>query len=72
MKLYYIPTTRAVRPRWLLEEMGVPYELIRVNKTMTQQPKSRKQALISKEELSNAIATALTLFSLSCELFLLF
>lgn len=29
MKLYYLPTTRAVRPRWLLEEMGIPYELIR-------------------------------------------
>ena len=31
MKLYYIPTTRAVRPRWLLEEMGISYDLIRVN-----------------------------------------
>lgn len=30
MKLYYIPTTRAVRPRWLLEEMGLAYDLIRV------------------------------------------
>jgi glutathione S-transferase len=30
MKLYYIATTRAVRPRWLLEEMGLDYELIRV------------------------------------------
>lgn len=31
IKLYYSPRTRAVRPRWLLEEMGLPYELIRVN-----------------------------------------
>ena len=23
-----MPTTRAVRPRWLLEEMGLDYELI--------------------------------------------
>lgn len=38
MKLYYIPTTRAVRPRWLLEEMGVPYELVRVDMNMTKQP----------------------------------
>ncbi|HAX89106.1 MAG TPA: glutathione S-transferase [Cyanobacteria bacterium UBA11370] len=38
MKLYYIATTRAMRPRWLLEEMGSPYELIHVTMAMTQQP----------------------------------
>jgi len=27
IKLYYTPQTRAVRPRWLLEEIGVPYSL---------------------------------------------
>lgn len=37
MKLYYIPTTRAVRPRWLLEEMGIAYDLVRVDMTMTKQ-----------------------------------
>jgi glutathione S-transferase len=42
MKLYYIPTTRAVRPRWLLEEMGIAYDLIRVNMTMTEQPEYQK------------------------------
>ena len=31
MKLYYSPRTRAVRPRWMLEEMGIPYELVRLN-----------------------------------------
>jgi glutathione S-transferase len=31
MKLYFAPRTRSVRPRWLLEELGVPYEFIRVN-----------------------------------------
>ena len=31
MKLYYVPKTRAVRPRWLLEELGVPYELVRLD-----------------------------------------
>src|SRR5512143_2861365 len=31
MKLYFTPRTRATRPRWLLEELGVPYELVRVD-----------------------------------------
>lgn len=30
LKLYYIPNSRATRPRWLLEELGVPYELVRL------------------------------------------
>jgi glutathione S-transferase len=42
MKLYYMPTTRAVRPRWLLEEMGIAYELVRVKITMTKQPEYRE------------------------------
>jgi glutathione S-transferase len=31
MKLYFVPRTRATRPRWLLEELGVPYELVRLD-----------------------------------------
>jgi glutathione S-transferase len=31
MKLYFAPRTRATRPRWLLEELGVPYELVNVD-----------------------------------------
>jgi glutathione S-transferase len=31
MKLYYVPRTRATRPRWLLEELGVPYQLERLD-----------------------------------------
>lgn len=42
MKLYYIPTTRAVRPRWLLEEMNIPYELVRVSMEMTRQPEYKQ------------------------------
>lgn len=30
IKLYYAPRTRAVRVRWLLEELGLPYALERV------------------------------------------
>ena len=42
MKLYYIPTTRAVRPRWCLEEMEISYELIRVNMAMMADPEYQK------------------------------
>lgn len=31
IKLYHAPRTRSIRPRWLLEEMGVPYELVRLD-----------------------------------------
>src|SRR5438067_8699474 len=30
MKLYYSTQSRAVRPRWILEEIGAPYELVRL------------------------------------------
>jgi glutathione S-transferase len=31
MKLYYVPQTRAGRARWMLEELEVPHELVRVD-----------------------------------------
>ena len=31
MKLYFMPRTRAIRPLWLLEELGVPYELVKLD-----------------------------------------
>jgi glutathione S-transferase len=31
IKLYFSPATRSTRPRWLLEELGVPYELVVVD-----------------------------------------
>ena len=34
IRLYHAPRTRSVRGRWLLEELGVPYELERVEFTV--------------------------------------
>jgi glutathione S-transferase len=31
IKLYYVPKTRSSRARWALEELGLPYELIRLD-----------------------------------------
>ena len=31
MKLYHSRQSRSVRPRWLLEEIGEPYELVPVD-----------------------------------------
>lgn len=31
MKLHYARFTRAARPRWMLEELGLPYELLRLD-----------------------------------------
>jgi glutathione S-transferase len=31
MKLYHSPRSRSVRPRWLLEEIGEPYDIVRLD-----------------------------------------
>ncbi len=45
IKLYYVPMTRAMRPRWLLEEMAVPYELIRLPRAHRGRAESGYQAI---------------------------
>jgi glutathione S-transferase len=31
MKIYFAPETRSLRPRWILEELGVPYDLTKLD-----------------------------------------
>lgn len=33
MKLYHSPRSRSVRPRWLLEEIGAPYDLVTLDQS---------------------------------------
>lgn len=42
MKLYYIRRTRSGRPRWALEELGVPHELSRLEPKDTKTPEYRR------------------------------
>jgi glutathione S-transferase len=45
MKLYYWPKTRAFRALWMLEEIGVPYELVRVNIRAGEQGEQRFRSI---------------------------
>lgn len=45
LKLYYATQTRAGRARWMLEEIGVPYELIRLDLWAGDQKKPEYLAL---------------------------
>lgn len=45
LKLYYATQSRAIRPRWLLEEIGAPYELVRLSLAAGDQRKPAYLAL---------------------------
>lgn len=45
MKLYYVPETRSSRPRWLLEEIGAPYEIVRLDVAAKENRKAEYLAL---------------------------
>lgn len=43
LKLFYVPKTRSTRARWALEELGLPYELVRLDPALgeTKTPEHR-------------------------------
>jgi glutathione S-transferase len=45
LRLYYANPSRAIRPRWLLEEIGTPYELVRVDLDAGEQKRPEYLAL---------------------------
>ena len=42
IRLFYVPNTRSTRPRWMLEELDVPYELVKMTAAQTKTPEYRK------------------------------
>ena len=62
MKLYYSPQSRAARPRWLLEEIGAPYELVRLNLAAGEQRKPQYLAVNPNGTVPTLVDGELTLF----------
>ena len=55
LKLYYSIRTRATRPRWMMEELGVKYDLVRIN-MQERQHKSPEYLKIHPHGLIPALA----------------
>ncbi len=62
MKLSFAPRTRSVRPRWLLEELEVPYELVRVDLARHEHTTPAFLAASPLGEVPVLVDGALTLF----------
>ena len=62
LKLYYSAQTRAARPRWLLEEIGAPYELVRLSLPAGDQRKPAYLALNPNGTVPTLVDGDLTLY----------
>ena len=62
MKLYYAPQTRAARPRWLLEEIGAPYELVTLDMSKGEHKKPDYMKLHPHGAVPTFVDGDLTLF----------
>ena len=62
LKLYYANPSRAIRPRWLLEEIGVPYDLVRLNLDAGDQRKPEYLAINPNGTVPTLVDGDLTLF----------
>ena len=62
MRLYFNPFTRATRPRWLIEEAGLPVEIVRVDlaageqRTMTPVPSRSRPSRATRSSRTTARA----------------
>src|SRR3954471_7487732 len=65
MQLYFAPRTRSARPRWLLEELEVPYELVRVDLSKQEHRTPEHLALHPFGEVPVLVDGDLTLFDTS-------
>ncbi len=62
LKLYYAAQSRAVRPRWMLEELGAPYELVRLTLSAGDQRKPEYLAVNPNGTVPTLVDGDLTLF----------
>jgi glutathione S-transferase len=62
MKLYHASQSRSVRPRWMLEEIGVPYEIVRLNLSAGDAKKPEYLAVNPNGTVPTLVDGDLTLF----------